>query len=87
MSKEIFQDRCRLLGMRSSSDIAQVFGVDTSTVSRWVSGAVPVPRWAGKLLDYLEVAEAARGNAQEWERKYQELASAVRTFRTVLQEV
>jgi len=86
-TNKAFESHCTKLGMNTNSQIADAFGVNPSTVSRWISGETPLPTWASKILVYLESAVEQRNKAISWQRKYQDITGALQTFKRALENV
>jgi len=81
---QLFYAHCNKLSLTTNILIAEAFGVNPSTVSRWISGDTPLPSWANKILLYLESTIEQRNNAINWQRKYNDLASTLQMFKRTI---
>lgn len=61
LTGDAFRARLRALDI-SQRRFAALAGVTTNTVSRWRTGALPVPLWVERLLDAWDVAGVPDAN-------------------------
>jgi transcriptional regulator with XRE-family HTH domain len=87
MDAKVFEKHCKDLGFFTASTIAEEFGVNQSTVSRWISDSTPIPMSAAKLLSALEAKERYLQQAVKADAKYESLAHRLAGFKQLLNEI